>query len=29
MKVNKVIYVIVVLFFGGLGIYKFYVDKFG
>ncbi|HDA0880810.1 TPA: NINE protein [Staphylococcus aureus] len=29
MKVNKVIYVIVALFLGGLGIHKFYADKFG
>ena len=29
MKVNKAIYVIVALFLGGLGIHKFYADKFG
>lgn len=28
-KVNKAIYVIVALFLGGLGIHKFYADKFG
>ncbi|CAC7574575.1 TM2 domain-containing protein [Staphylococcus aureus] len=28
MKVNKAIYVIVALFLGGLGIHKFYADKF-
>lgn len=29
MKVNKAIYVNVALFLGGLGIHKFYADKFG
>ena len=29
MRVNKVIYILVAIFLGGIGVHKFYADKVG